>query len=284
MVSVVMAAYDAAGFVGDAIRSVIAQSHEDWELLVVDDGSADQTGDIVRSFGDDRIRLLSIGHCGVLGRVRNVGIGEASGEAIALLDADDVWLPRKLELQVACLERRPEVGVVHTAAELLLSGERVPAPPGRIGAPLLRRLLEGNFVYSSSAVVRRSLLTELGPFEDDPALGGSPDYDLWLRLAPHTTFAYLDEVLLLYRVHGEQMSADACGMHEGALAALANLSRRDPVSVEREAAAFAFAVGMRRQLARQPGRGRKELLRAVRLRPGYLLAWRWLARSLVSSS
>jgi glycosyltransferase involved in cell wall biosynthesis len=283
-VSVVMAAYDAEPFVADAVQSVVDQTHRDWELVVVDDGSRDRTADVVREFADPRIRVLSTEHSGVLGSVRNVGIDATRGAAVALLDADDVWLPQKLELQVACLEERPEVGLVHTAADLLTPHGLRDGPALADDEPLLRRLLERNFIYSSSVLVRRGLLDEHGPFDPDPGLGGSPDYDLWLRLAPHTRFASLAQALLLYRVHGAQMSGDARAMQESALAALQKLRERDPDAARREAAAFALAVGIRRQLAGHRGRGRRELLAAVRRRPGYPLAWRWLLRSFVRSA
>jgi glycosyltransferase involved in cell wall biosynthesis len=278
LVSVVMAVYDGEKFVGEAVRSVLGQTYPHWELLVVDDGSRDRTVEIVGAFADERIRILSAGHVGVLGQVRNRGIEAARGEAVALIDADDVWLPAKLERQLRCLDR-PEVGVVHTAADLLVA-ERQPGPRLSRGAPLVRRLLEENFVYSSSALVRRALLEEHGAFDPDPALGGSPDYDLWLRLAPHTEFAFVEEVLLFYRVHGEQMSGRRA-IHESALVALDKLRLRDPGLVASEAAAFAFALGKRRQLAGLPGKGRRELLGALWRRPLYSLAWRWLLRSFV---
>ena len=141
-------------------------------------------------------------------------------------------------------------------------------------------MLEENSIYSSSAVVRRSLLDEYGSFDPDPALGGSPDYDLWLRLAPNTEFALIDETLLLYRVHGAQMSAQRA-IHESALVALDKFRRRDPELAREEAAALALATGKHRQLAGSPGRGRRELLEALRRRPAYGAAWRWLLRSFI---
>lgn len=224
-VSVVMAARDAAATIGEAVESVLAQTLGEWELLVVDDGSSDATVDVVRSFGDDRIRVLSPGRLGVLAQLRNVAIGEARGEWIALLDADDAWLPEKLARQLAAAG---EAGLVHTDADRLIDGRRVHVPVERPPGPLVEALVRENFVYSSSVLVRRALLSEHGSFDPDPALFGSPDYELWLRLAPHTEFAYVDEVLLLYRVHGGQMSADVVRMTDGALAALRKSAPRGP--------------------------------------------------------
>ena len=224
-VSVVMAARDAEATIGEAIESVLAQTHRDWELLVVDDGSTDRTAEIARRFGDERIRVLQPGRIGVLAQLRNLAIAEARGEWIALLDADDAWLPEKLERQLAVAG---SAGLVHTDAHRLVDRSRervtVERPPG----PPLDALVENNFVYSSSVLVRKALLDEHGAFDPDPTLFGSPDYELWLRLAPHTEFAYVDEPLLLYRAHGGQMSADVVRMIDGTLAALGKSAPAGP--------------------------------------------------------
>ena len=217
LVSVVMAARDAEATIGEAVRSVVDQSHRDWELLVVDDGSTDSTLDVIRGFGEGRIRVLEPGRIGVLAQLRNLAIAEARGEWIAFLDADDVWLPKKLGLQLAAAG---DAGLVHTDAYRLVDGRSEHVPVRRPAGPLVPALVENNFVYSSSVLVRRALLEEHGAFDPDPALFGSPDYELWLRLAPFTEFAYVDEPLLLYRVHGGQMSADLVRMVEGTIAAL----------------------------------------------------------------
>lgn len=280
-VSIVMAAQNAEAFIGEAVRSAVEQTYPDWELLVVDDGSTDGTAATAASFGDSRIRVLSVERIGVLSAVRNVGIEAARGEFIALLDADDMWLPSKLERQVELLAEQPTVGVVHTGAELIVDGRRRPAPRSRQSArrPLIERLLANNFIYSSSAVIRRGLLDRHGAFDPDPRQQGSPDYDLWLRLAPYTEFALIDEPLILYRVHGTQMSADHAMMRRSALFALELFEQREPDLVHSHVAAFDAAVGMRRQLAGLPGRGRRELLRSLRRRPWSALTWRWLLRS-----
>jgi glycosyltransferase involved in cell wall biosynthesis len=279
LVSIVMAAYNAEALIGEAIASVLAQTYEQWELLVVDDGSTDGTAARARDVADDRIRVLDGEHVGVLAQVRNRGIAEARGEAIALLDADDVWLPEKLERQVDVLRAREDIGVVHTAAALLAGGERreTSRPPA---GPLFRRLLENNFVYSSSVMIRRSVLDRHGAFDSDPALAGSPDYDLWLRLAPRTEFAFVDDVLLLYRVHAGQMSGREREMNLGALAALERARLRDPELVGGAASSFRLGLGMRRWLAGEPGLGRRDLLAALLRRPASLRAWAWLLRAL----
>jgi glycosyltransferase involved in cell wall biosynthesis len=267
-----MAARNASATIGEAIESVLAQTHEDWELLVVDDASTDSTADVVRGYGDQRIRLLESAPLGVLAQVRNVALAEARGEVVALLDADDLWRPRKLEDQLAVLRERPEVGVVHTGAERLVDGslEPVPPPPTR---PLLPALLERNFVVNSSVALRRELLEQHGAFDPDPELRGSPDYELWLRLAPHTEFAYVPDPLVVYRVHSGQMTSDFAWAAHGTLRAL----EKHPAG----GLDHLRAVGVARSLARVPGRGRAELVRVLLRRPADALAWRFLLRSFV---
>lgn len=276
-----MAAYEAEATIAEAIASVRAQTYANWELVVVDDGSADSTAAIVDAIGDDRIVLLREPHVGVLGQVRNRGVARARGDAIALLDADDVWLPQKLERQITVLTARPAAGVIHTRAAPLVEGVRGVAAPRPPRGPLFASLLENNFVFSSSAVVRRSLIGA-DAFDPDPALDGSPDYDLWLRLAPRTEFVYVDEVLVLYRVHDAQMSMRAGAMNAGALLALERTRERDPELVARARASYRLGRGMRRCLAGERGRGRRDLAAAVLLRPWNGRAWAWLARSLLA--
>lgn len=247
-----MAAYNAERYIRDSIGSVLDQTYRDWELLVVDDGSTDSTQAQVASFGDERIRVLSEPHVGVLAQVRNRGIAAARGEAIALLDSDDVWLEHKLARQVEVLGERSGVGLVHTAAAPLVDGNAGRALRVRT-EPAFRRLLENNFLFSSSVLVRRAILDEYGPFDPDPVLDGSPDYDLWLRLAPRTEFAFIDEVSLLYRVHAQQMSTNRRAMALGALAALERAQSRDPELVARARASYRLGVARQRVLAGEGG-------------------------------
>jgi glycosyltransferase involved in cell wall biosynthesis len=278
LVSIVMAAWNAERWIGEAVQSVIAQTHGEWELLVVDDGSDDSTTDIVEAAGDERIGIVRAEHAGVLAQVRNRGLELARGDAVALLDADDVWEPTKLERQVAYLGERPDVGLVHTGAYLLADGRRVSAPPQTIAS--FRSLLDENSIYSSSVVIRRELLDRYGRFDPDPALHGSPDYELWLRLAPRTTFGLIAEPLVGYRMHGAQMSGAVSAIERGALVALTRAAERDPELVRTECVAYTRAIGMRRCRAGLPGRGRRELVAALLLRPWDRRTWAWLARSL----
>jgi glycosyltransferase involved in cell wall biosynthesis len=281
-VSIVMPAFNAARFVGTAIDSVLAQSLPDWELIVVDDGSTDATGSEVERFRDQRIRLVREVHSGLPAVARNRGIAESSGTYVAFLDADDAWLPAKLERQLAVFASSPTVGLVHCAASYLdESGfaPRLMAEP----ADTLLALLQENFIYNSSVVVRRPVLDEHGVFDTDPALRGAEDYELWLRLAPVVEFTYVPERLLLYRRHGDGVSADEPRNRAAGIVARERVREREPGLYAALRPAFARSVGISRCLAGMPGSGRRDLLLALRSNPRDFLAWKWLLLALVGS-
>jgi glycosyltransferase involved in cell wall biosynthesis len=202
-VSVVMAAKNYARFLPAAVGSVLAQTFPDWELLVIDDGSTDHTPAAVRPFlADRRVRYVRSDRLGQP-RAKNLGVGLARGEFVAFLDADDAWLPSKLEKQLA-LFSRPEVGVVFCRRTVIdehgTAIPRPPAPPPPRGR-VLDAMFVQNFVCFSSAVVRRAVFSHAGAF--DPLWDLAIDYDLWLRVAKHHAFDFVDEELVLYRTgHG----------------------------------------------------------------------------------
>ncbi|MBY0456308.1 MAG: glycosyltransferase [Gemmataceae bacterium] len=203
-VSVVMAAKNYAGFLPEAVESVRAQTYQDWELLIVDDGSTDQTPEVVRPFLSDRrikyVRSDTLGQS----RAKNLGIGLSRGRVVAFLDADDAWEPTKLGQQLAALDANPAVGVVFCKRSLMdAQGRRLPS--ANESKPLrgfvLADMFAQNFVCFSSVVVKREVFARVGAFDAEWDL--SIDYDLWLRVATFYTFDYVDEELVRYRTgHG----------------------------------------------------------------------------------
>ncbi|MCZ2341438.1 MAG: glycosyltransferase [Bacteroidales bacterium] len=203
-VSVVMAAKNYGQFLAEAIESVLAQTVEEWELLIIDDGSTDHTQSVAAPFlMDRRIRIVSSDRLGQP-RAKNLGVRLSSGSLVAFLDADDAWLPTKLERQLAVFADRPEVGVCFTKRTLMndrgepIFGNDPPSPPrGRV----LEAMFLRNFVCFSSVMVRRQVFDHVGGF--DPEWDLSIDYDLWLRVARFHEFEYVDEPLVRYRTgHG----------------------------------------------------------------------------------
>jgi glycosyltransferase involved in cell wall biosynthesis len=203
-----MPIYNAAAYVRETVQSVLSQTLAEWELTVVDDGSTDGSGRIVEDcFRDSRIRVIRQENGGV-SLARNLGLAHSSGEHVAFLDADDVWLPTNLEKKLARLSDRPESALVHSDVEVIDAESR---RTGRIqcGAEghVLEQLLlwEGDPIpaLAANAVIRRSALLAVGTF--DPSLSTAADQDLKFRLAARFPVTRLPETLVLYRVHGRNM-------------------------------------------------------------------------------
>ncbi|GIW55113.1 MAG: hypothetical protein KatS3mg082_1517 [Nitrospiraceae bacterium] len=199
-VSVVIPVYNARDVIGETIESVLAQTWTDREIVVVDDGSSDGSGDIVRSFGE-RVRYVRQENGGVA-RARNRGIAESTGEYVALLDHDDLWHPTKLDKQVAVLDRRPEVGMVVTDVAHL---DREGKPMGVIGSgynpsETFARLFVRGFVPTpSAAMIRRSVLETVGGFDERFHSAGLDDHELWTRIAARYEMANIAEPLTYHR-------------------------------------------------------------------------------------
>ncbi len=209
-VTILMPVYNGAPFLRAAVDSVLGQTFGDFELLVIDDGSTDDSCDAVRSYADARVRLVrneqNLGQT----RTLNRGLELARGRYVARLDQDDVSLPRRLERQVATLEARPDLTVVGTW------GYYMDAPGRRrIGATCRRVLNRGDFLgglalgecplWHISVVFRRDAIRDLGGY--DPAFGPAEDYELWTRVARAGGRAIvLPEFHCVYRLHGLQQS------------------------------------------------------------------------------
>jgi glycosyltransferase involved in cell wall biosynthesis len=198
-VSVIVPTFDRAGLLAEALDSVQAQSFPDWECIVVDDASTDGTPAVVsaRAAADPRFRSLRIEHAGTPGRARNTGIRAARGRLVAFLDDDDAWMPGKLELQVARLEREPEAALVFSRVERF--GDETGAWPRALPErPDLRSLFAANFIACSTVVARRGVLERAGIFDEN--LGCAQDFDLWLRVLRLAPIRGLSEILARYRV------------------------------------------------------------------------------------
>ena len=212
-VSIITPAYNSAPFISETIASVLAQTFDSFEMLVVDDGSTDDTAQVVSRFSqaDARIRLLRQPNLGI-GAARNSGLAIARGRYIALLDSDDIWLPEYLASQLQILERRADIAVLSANAfnlggasdgELLLPLD----PASGIRSVSLAEMIDVETTMSILAVFRREVTETIGGF--DSRFRRSEDYDLWLRAAAAGFGVAVNPVPLgLYRRRAGSLSSD----------------------------------------------------------------------------
>lgn len=208
-VSVLIPSHNHAPYLPAALQSVFDQTYRDYEIVVVDDGSKDDSVAILQGYGD-RLRLIVQANRGTYPTL-NRCIAESRGEYLAILNSDDLWAPTKLEKQVALLDAHPEVGLVHTGGHFIdgqgniqpgnpLGFDWPRTPTGNIIAALVRC----NKIIASSVLVRRVCFERLGGFRED--LFGSGDWEMWFRIALAWDIGYIDEPLTMYRVHGANAS------------------------------------------------------------------------------
>jgi glycosyltransferase involved in cell wall biosynthesis len=205
LVSVIIPTYNRGWIVRDAVDSVLGQTYADFEPIVVDDGSTDRTPQILDAYGD-RLRVIRQANQGV-SAARNRGIGESSGPLIALLDSDDIWLPKKLSVQVDFFKKNPAALICQTEEIWIRNGLRV-NPGKRHRKPsgmIFERSLELCLVSPSAVMVRRELFEKVGLF--DESLPACEDYDLWLRVGCRFPVHLIDKPLTIKRGgHEDQLS------------------------------------------------------------------------------
>lgn len=202
-VSVVIGAYNCGKFIEDTVNSVIDQTFRDWELVIVDDGSSDDTSDRVRSITDERIRLIRLEkNSGRPAISRNVGIKNSNGEFIAFLDHDDMWLPEKLEKQVRFMEQNKDIFLLHTKCFVRKDGKDIGIAPKdpKSGHVFNELFLSYNMIGCSTVMMRNRKGAEQYFFNEDKGLITIEDYDLWLSIARKEKIDFIDEPLAIYRM------------------------------------------------------------------------------------
>ena len=235
-VSLIVATFNHGRFLAEALDSAIAQTLKGVEIVVVDDGSTDDTPSVLARYAG-RIRVIRQPNRG-LAAARNTGLAAARGTYVSFLDADDVLMPTKLAEQVAVLERAPTVGwtycdvlieTIATGAEMRAS-ERFGYHGRRLEGWLFPELVHGNFIPAIAPLIRRTALDAAGGF--DERLTALEDWDLWLRLSLTAEARYSPAVLVRYRVQPGGMSEDRSRMDENRFRVLDTLCRTRPAAVE----------------------------------------------------
>lgn len=218
-ISVIMNCYNSARYLREALNSVVAQTFTNLEIVFWDNRSNDESAEIFKGYSDERFRYFLAPEHTTLGNARNLAVEQARGEWVAFLDCDDVWLPQKLDLQVAIIKTEgPELGLVYGRDQVISNKDKIqdllekkeksedgrnflaPLPEGNIFA----RLLQKNFVPILSVMVRRSAYWDVGGI--DPKLKQAEDYDLLVKISKRFRVRALNEICCGYRVHESNLS------------------------------------------------------------------------------
>jgi len=231
-VSIVVPTYNRAERLGETLRSVFNQTCQDFELIVVDDGSTDDTQKVVNSF--PRVQYISKQENHGVSRARNEGLVLAKGRYICFLDSDDLWDEKKLQIQVQWMGDNPNCQVCYTDEIWIRKGVRVNQmnKHRKYSGDIFRHCLPLCIVSPSSAMLRAELFDEIGNF--DESLPACEDYDLWLRIAEKYPFHFIEEPLIIKQGgHADQLSRKYWGMDRFRVAALQKLLDRNSLKGER---------------------------------------------------
>jgi glycosyltransferase involved in cell wall biosynthesis len=215
-VSVVIPTYNRAREVSAAIDSALAQTRPALEVIVVDDGSTDETMEVLARYGET-IRVVRQANQGV-SAARNAGIAAARGDLLAFLDSDDAWLPQSLELRAARIEADPELGLVHCGVDFEGSGIRLDGMEGSVALEILRLDRSVIIAHGSGVMVPRRVAEEVGGF--DVRMRVSEDWDFCYRVAARYRIGFVSEVLVLHARHASGLQNDIANMERGMLLAL----------------------------------------------------------------
>ena len=211
LISVIIPTYNHANFLGKALESVIQQTYNNWEAIVVDNQSTDETNQIINKYSDPRIQYFKISNNGIIAKSRNLGINNSKGEWIAFLDSDDWWTEDKLEV---CLENIDDkVDFVYHQLEIVYDKSNSYLKKKNIGRqlkkPILNNLLtseidQGNAIGNSSVMLRKDMLSRIGGISENKKMVASEDFNTWLRIAQITDkFNFIKKKLGYYLVHSE---------------------------------------------------------------------------------
>lgn len=209
-ITIVIPTFNHAKFLRNAIYSVANQTYTNWEIVIVDNHSTDNTDDVLKEFVNLPLRAFKIKNYGIIASSRNFGIQKAKGEWISFLDSDDEWLPDKLQKCVEKINNDVDI-IFHNLTirrkkrkfynKRLIQGRHLNKPI------LVDLLINGNPIVNSTVVVRRDLLIKLNGLNEDPQMIAAEDYNTWLRLAQITEgFVYVPESIGFYTVHDSGMS------------------------------------------------------------------------------
>jgi glycosyltransferase involved in cell wall biosynthesis len=241
LVSVIIPTYNRGWIVKEAIDSVLEQDFDDYELIVVDDGSGDDTPAILSAYGN-KITVLRQSNKGV-SAARNHGIEAASGQLIAFLDSDDLWLPRKLSAQIKFFKAHPEAVINQTQECWIRNGKRV-NPKKRhhkFSGMIFERSLALCLVSPSAVMIKKSLFGTVGVFDEQ--LPACEDYDLWLRISCRYPVHLIEAALIIKRGGHDDQLSKAAGLDKYRIRSLVKIIDSDLLTPKQQEAAIITLKG-----------------------------------------
>ena len=216
-ISVIMNCYNSEKYLHEAIDSVISQTYQNWEIIFWDNRSSDSSAEIFKSYNDERLHYLLAPEHTELGKARNLAVSHANGEWLGFLDCDDTWLKSKLHNQVGIIEKDQNLGLVYGGAKIVINGKvssdwakmitknknkkKAFMPDGYV----FDNLLFNNFIYLSSAMVRRDVFYEVGKINDN--YKQAEDLDLFLKISSKYRVGVFKDIVVNYRVHENNLSS-----------------------------------------------------------------------------
>jgi glycosyltransferase involved in cell wall biosynthesis len=209
LVSVIIPCYNCKDYIRETVESVLRQTYKNFEIILIDDGSTDGLFEACEDFFHVNNVMYIHKENGGPASARNLGIAKSNGEFIAFLDSDDLWSPNKLEKQTAALVAG-DCKLAYTKRAEFLSekgtGEHIMPNAACYSGDVFERLLLGNFITNSSVMIKREVLNDVGLFREDNDFFAIEDYQLWLRIAAKYNLCFIDELLIFYRLHQNQIS------------------------------------------------------------------------------
>lgn len=211
-VSVIIPTYNRARLIAETINSVLKQDYRDFEIIVADDGSTDNTKEILSPFQEKKfVKFLRLPHFGNPAKVRNLAVQQSSGEYLAFLDSDDLWLPNKLSKQMRIFQKNPQLGLIYGDCEFFgdskLKGKKIHSltkpKRGSVYQDLFFNSNE-NYIPAPTVIITKKAWQKTGGFNEN--LTANDDYDMWLRIAKLFPIDYVEDVIAQYRWHATNLS------------------------------------------------------------------------------
>lgn len=231
-ISVIIPVYNGEKTIAETVRSVLSQTFQDFELIIINDGSTDRTLEVISQNDESRIQFYSYSNTGQ-GASRNRGIDRAKGDYLAFLDADDLWTPDKLEAQLKALESNPEAGVAYSWTDFIDEGGNFLRPGSHLnitGDVLPHLLLTNILENGSNPLIRREAIERVGNF--DESLPPAEDWDLYLRLAAVYPFVVVPRSQILYRVYANSASTKVFHLEKVSVKTIEKAFAQTPASLQ----------------------------------------------------